>query len=110
MWGIVKPNNNYVNPGKNNPPDTSNSGVYGEVERQLREAQRRTQAENQGQQNQNYNQNQDYNHNQSHNQNYNPYYPQQPVPNGTPKDNTLIYVIGGVAIVGLLVVVMMNKK
>ena len=106
MWGIVKPNNNYTNPAPNNPPDTGNSDVYRRIDRELEEARRR----NSNQQNQNYNQNQDYNHNQSHNQNYNPYYPQQPVPNGTPKDNTLIYVIGGVAIVGLLVVVMINKK
>ena len=106
MWGIVKPNNNYTNPAPNNPPDTGNSDVYRRIDREQEEARRR----NSNQQNQNYNQNQDYNHNQSHNQNYNPYYPQQPVHNGTPKDNTLIYVIGGVAIVGLLVVVMMNKK
>lgn len=106
MWGIVKPNNNHTNPAPNNPPDTSNSDVYRKIERELEEARRR----NSNQQNQNYNQNQDYNTNRNNNQNYNPYYPQQPVPNGTPKDNTLIYVIGGVAIVGLLVVVMMNKK
>lgn len=106
MWGIVKPNNNHTNPAPNNPPDTSNSDVYRKIERELEEARRR----NSNQQNQNYNQNQDYNTNRNNNQNYNPYYPQQPVPNGTPKDHTLIYVIGGVAIVGLLVVVMMNKK
>ena len=106
MWGIVKPNNNHTNPAPNNPPDTSNSDVYRKIECELEEARRR----NSNQQNQNYNQNQDYNTNRNNNQNYNPYYPQQPVPNGTPKDNTLIYVIGGVAIVGLLVVVMMNKK
>ena len=106
MWGIVKPNNNHTNPAPNNPPDTGNSDVYRRIDRELEEARRR----NSNQQNQNYNQNQDYNTNRNNNQNYNPYYPQQPVPNGTPKDHTLIYVIGGVAIVGLLVVVMMNKK
>ena len=106
IWGIVKPNNNHTNPAPNNPPDTGNSDVYRKIERELEEARRR----NSNQQNQNYNQNQDYNTNRNNNQNYNPYYPQQPVPNGTPKDHTLIYVIGGVAIVGLLVVVMMNKK
>lgn len=48
---------------------------------------------------------------QQQNQNPNPYYPQQPNPSGQNKDNTMIYVIGGVAVVGLLVVVMMmNKK
>ena len=45
------------------------------------------------------------------NPNLNPYYLQQSNPNGHPKDNTMIYVIGGVAVVGILVVVMMmNKK
>ena len=45
------------------------------------------------------------------NQNPNPYYLQQSNPSGQNKDNTMIYVIGGVAVVGILVVVMMmNKK
>ena len=45
------------------------------------------------------------------NPNLNPYYLQQSNPNGKSKDNTMIYVIGGVAVVGILVVVMMmNKK
>ena len=128
-YDIFNGNNNRPNPVPGTSPSVDNTNIKLEYERKLAELQelrkrnaadaqiQQAQAEMKAlqdslrrQQEQIEREREDVRR-QQQNQNPNPYYPQQPNPSGQNKDNTMIYVIGGVAVVGLLVVVMMmNKK
>ena len=127
-YDIFNGNNNRPNPVPGTSPSVDNTNVKLEYERKLAELQelrkrnaadaqiQQAQAEMKAlqdnlrrQQEQIEREREDVRRQQ--NPNLNPYYLQQSNPNGHPKDNTMIYVIGGVAVVGILVVVMMmNKK
>lgn len=130
-YDIFNGNNNRPNPVPGTSPSVDNTNIKLEYERKLAELQelrkrnaadaqiQQAQAEMKAlqdslrrQQEQIEREREDVRRQQNQqNQNPNPYYPQQPNPSGQNKDNTMIYVIGGVAVVGLLVVVMMmNKK
>ena len=130
-YDIFNGNNNRPNPVPGTSPSVDNTNVKLEYERKLAELQelrkrnaadaqiQQAQAEMKAlqdslrrQQEQIEREREDVRRQQNQqNQNINPYYLQQSNPNGKSKDNTMIYVIGGVAVVGILVVVMMmNKK
>lgn len=105
------------NPDPTNPParDYSSDIERNQAEAALkRQEAERLRLENDERRRQLERQNKDQGYdNQNTNQGYtnNHFVPQGNAPQGQPKDNTMIYVIGGVAVVGLLVVVlMMNKK
>ena len=130
-YDLFNGNNNRPNPVPGTSPSVDNTNIKLEYERKLAELQelrkrnaadaqiQQAQAEMKAlqdslrrQQEQIEREREDVRRQQNQqNQNPNPYYPQQSNPSGQNKDNTMIYVIGGIAVVGLLVVVMMmNKK